>query len=494
MKNNIYTTSACFLIALGLFAQPLPELMYYTFDNGSKVINQVASPVGDNPLDISGSQLSVGGSGLAGTALQGTGAPSTNHKIATNWQTEFTGSFTIGFWTSNIAVSNQASYLFGDSTANELRCFTGGIAGNGNWMLRASFPIGFNFSIVAIGGASQLATFTHFVFDASTNLLLAYVNGVQVDSDTITGTPNFVGQNFSLGGFINYPGLSGNLDEFRVYNRALSPTEILNSYQNSLFNCPTPQVNVQITNCTDANITWAGAVDFTQATLELGPVGFQIGTGVITTTTSQNVILPTFDHSAVYDVFLRENCAAGLGPIIGFQIFTDSLPEAIFSERFIEVSQIGATFEFDASASVRASRYEWFYDDGGSDTGQLVQHTFLRNTIFVVALVVHNDCGSDTMRKAIDVRGISASTEQPLQVKIFPNPFDDFLQISGIQPHTHDAVVSIFGNDGRLVMRQGALSDGIRLDLRNLPAGVFFIELRTEEAVRRQKIVKQHYK
>src|SRR5690625_5003091 len=113
-----------------------PELIHYKFDSGNSIVNDAQNPVGNNPASITGSGLSVGGTGLSGTALQGNGVSSPSGVINTGWNTDLSGSFTIGFWTSDITPSSTLWYIFGDSGATSFRCFTNGAAGANNWMVR----------------------------------------------------------------------------------------------------------------------------------------------------------------------------------------------------------------------------------------------------------------------------------------------------------------------------------------------------------------------
>jgi hypothetical protein len=86
----------------------------------------------------------------------------------------------------------------------------------------------------------QLASRRYAVvtYDGSTGVRL-YIDGVQVSSLSTSATPDNTGiqpvrigaNSLSLNGFF-----IGNVDEVRVWNRALSSTEIANAYNNGLFN------------------------------------------------------------------------------------------------------------------------------------------------------------------------------------------------------------------------------------------------------------------
>ena len=106
----------------------VPELIYYKFNTaGTTVVNEASSPVGVNPAPITG--LTIGSGGMLGTnGLVGTGASSSTNVINTGWNTQFTGDFTIAFWTSNVPSSSTLYYIFGDNGASGFRCFTNGVA------------------------------------------------------------------------------------------------------------------------------------------------------------------------------------------------------------------------------------------------------------------------------------------------------------------------------------------------------------------------------
>lgn len=223
MRKYYFLLSISLLMAITTFGQSVPELLYYKFDTGTTISNDASTPVGTNPATFSGSTFTVGGLGLSGTALQGTGASSTTDFVNTGWATNLSGSWTIGFWTKDIVPSATLWYIFGDNSAGSFRCFTNGAAGANNWRLTATgLP-----TIQANGGATTAPTFTHFVYDAAANEMRSYVNGVLSQSLPVTGTPTFSGTQFKIGGYGSNSGLNGLMDEFRIYNRALTVTEIL---------------------------------------------------------------------------------------------------------------------------------------------------------------------------------------------------------------------------------------------------------------------------
>ncbi|MEM6347632.1 MAG: LamG-like jellyroll fold domain-containing protein, partial [Bacteroidota bacterium] len=214
-----------------LLAQGVPELMYYKFDGtGTAVANFASSPVGTNPATIIGGQTQ-GPTGQFGNALIGTGGASTADFVDTGWPTNLTGDWTISFWTSNIQPSTTLYYIFGDPTAGNFRCFTNGVAGAGNWILR-----GTGIADVTINGGATVAPHVmHYVYDNSVPEIRAYLDGVLVSTVpqapiTVSGAGPFrVGAATSTG---LAPG--GLMDEFRMYSRALTAAEISATWNQSL--------------------------------------------------------------------------------------------------------------------------------------------------------------------------------------------------------------------------------------------------------------------
>lgn len=226
---NFKLTSLILLIGLftvGVKAQaPIPELLYYRFNGSGNIVLNEASLVTsatDTAYIMGG--MTQGPSGQCGNALIGTGASSTDDYVNTGWVTNLDGtSWTISFWTNNVPSTTTTMYILGDVNAGGLRVFTGGIAGAGNWMLRGGFT-----DVWANGGAATGPTLTTFVYDMPNNQIRSYVNGALISTVAQT-TVSINGPGpFKVGGYSSSTNLpSGSfMDEFRLYNRALSLAEI----------------------------------------------------------------------------------------------------------------------------------------------------------------------------------------------------------------------------------------------------------------------------
>lgn len=204
---------------------PIPELLYYRFNESGTIVPNYASnpPSGTDTAYVIGG-LTQGPSGQCGNALIGNGQTSNSHYVNTGWQTNLTGtSWTMSFWTNNVPSTTTTYYILGDINAGQIRVFTGGVAGPGNWILRGAFT-----DVYANGGASTGPSMTTFVYDMPNNEIRSYVNGVLSSTVAqamvaITGTGPF-----KVGGYATSNCLpSGSfMDEFRLYDRVLTQAEI----------------------------------------------------------------------------------------------------------------------------------------------------------------------------------------------------------------------------------------------------------------------------
>ncbi|MBK8496926.1 MAG: hypothetical protein IPL50_19440 [Chitinophagaceae bacterium] len=205
---------------------PTPELFYYDFDGTGTSVPNLASapPAGTATATIVGGQTQ-GTAGMCGAgSLVGNGLTSTSNYVNTNWATNLgTSSWTISFKTSNIPPSATLFYIFGDPGAGSLRCFTNGVAGANNWMLRGPLT-----DVLVTGSATVAPHTITFVYDNTLNNIRAYRDGALV-ATVAQAALNINGAGpFKVGGYSSSTGLpaGGNLDEFRIYNRALTPAEV----------------------------------------------------------------------------------------------------------------------------------------------------------------------------------------------------------------------------------------------------------------------------
>jgi hypothetical protein len=213
----------------GAPSSPVPDLIYYRFENNTPGFtpNYAIPGVGSNPAPLTGTALSFAPGGQFDSCLSGTGG-SGGH-ISTNWATNFgSGSWTISMWLNNIPNNETLNYLFEEATGG-FRSFYGGSAGAGNVILRGTGLIDIIVTAVAPG-----PTVVHFVYDSATATITGYKNGVFALSVPQTPLNLATGTNFQVGGYSASNGINGQMDEFRIYRRALGQAEITATWNQEL--------------------------------------------------------------------------------------------------------------------------------------------------------------------------------------------------------------------------------------------------------------------
>lgn len=236
MKQLLLTTkfprmlgvfSAALFLTASALAQPIPEMLYYQFNGtGTTVPNMASSPpAGTATATIMGG-VTQGSTGLCGGALVGTGVSASTDYLNTGFVTAMPTSWTISFWAQGISTNTTLYYIFGDNTAGSFRCFTNGVAGSTNWILRGTGIT----DVLINGGATPTPHVCTYVYDGTVNTIYAYLDGVLVNT-VVQGGPivlNGTGPFKVMGYGTNVGAPAGGLmDEFRMYNRALTAAEVL---------------------------------------------------------------------------------------------------------------------------------------------------------------------------------------------------------------------------------------------------------------------------
>ena len=222
------------LITTTTYAQTVlvPEVLHYKFNESGTAVTNYASnpPVGTATATIMGgvTQNTVGSS--CDGALVGSGISSSTDYLNTGWAPNIgTGAWSIVFTTSGISANSTLYYIFGDVNSNSFRCFTNGVAGANNWIIRGG---GLTDTYIN-GGALATETTCAFVYDPAMNNLKGYLNGVLVTTVAQTA-PNISGTGpFKVMGYSSNVGApaGGLMEEFSFYSRALTDIEVMQIYE-----------------------------------------------------------------------------------------------------------------------------------------------------------------------------------------------------------------------------------------------------------------------
>jgi hypothetical protein len=195
------------------------------------VPNQATSILAGTEIATLMGSLTQGGTAgrCGGGSVVGSGNASSTDYVDTAWAPDLgTASWSISFWSTGISTNATLYYIFGDANTSSFRCFTNGIAGSTNWVIRGG---GLTDTYVN-GGALMTPTMTTFVYDQTVNAMRGYLNGVLVTTVAQTA-PNVTGAGplkvIGYGTNVGAPA-GGALDDFRVYRRALSDADVTALY------------------------------------------------------------------------------------------------------------------------------------------------------------------------------------------------------------------------------------------------------------------------
>lgn len=132
--------------------------------------------------------------------------------------------------------------------------------------------------------------------------------------------------------------------------------------------------------------------------------------------------------------------------------------------------------------------WRWFFE-GGEPSESLEKNpvVYYDNVgLYKVTLITTNDFGSDTLIRENYIQVIDPTSSGNYDIdpiRIYPNPVEDLLHISCNEAFT----LIIYNMQGNMV---SASSNKDEIDLSNLKSGLYILELKTENAVLRQKLIK----
>jgi PKD repeat protein len=230
MKSKLLFTLILLIGQTYFLKAQVPELMYFKFNvPGGTTENEApaSTRVGDQMCAVTG--FTIGGSGQFGSALQNTGSSgaTASFRVNPNWTGTYTGSWTISFW-SNHPSPPTTRYFFGNTTGGgTFRCFIGGAANT--IRLTGGTP---SITLDMPAYVPAVPSVITYVYDQGAGTVSGYINGVFQASVSPGSSYPLTGANFVIGSQGN--SIEGVMDEFRMYNRALSGTEITSTWNTEL--------------------------------------------------------------------------------------------------------------------------------------------------------------------------------------------------------------------------------------------------------------------
>ncbi|MCH8553971.1 MAG: hypothetical protein LAT76_02365, partial [Schleiferiaceae bacterium] len=378
-------------------AQSLPELMYFKFDGtGNSVLNEAANPVA--PSGTLSGTMTQGGTAQFNGGLVGDGQLSNSGNFNTGWTTSLSGSWTVSVYIQNImnVNTNTSVNIFGSTshTGQSIRMYTNGFGLN---TLSFAMPNNQGFSPVGIPVSIGATLTVHVVHDATAQTITIYRNGVfetsvPAPSNLTVNAP--AGSQLLVGGHIQSATVGRNIntgtliDEFRLYDRALSASEIALTWNRELpvlSDCDIPD-NLQVTAAgVEAVFDWVPGTTNSGYVLEYGPANFTPGNGTVVTGTlpanAPPVTITGLSPLTAYDYYLAEICNSNSDTSIVLSGSFTTLVACPVPTQFAFNPPSGSEISF--SWNSLGSSFEIEYGIGGfaQGTGTIQAATGLADTI-----------------------------------------------------------------------------------------------------------------
>src|SRR5262249_36769691 len=211
---------------------------YWKFDEGNGTTISDASGNGNTGTLVNGPQWT---NGVSGKALYFDGIAS-NVAVLNSTSLDLPNSFTFSAWVNPaVAQSNFTAAISKNSSSDHvyfLYATSGGSYCGGTGFPLAGANIAGSQDIVCSASGVPLNTWSHLTSTYDGSTLRFYVNGSLSQSVTASGTIESGTGTFQIGASQWGEYFNGLIDEVRIYNRALSDTEIQAIYQQTAVNIP----------------------------------------------------------------------------------------------------------------------------------------------------------------------------------------------------------------------------------------------------------------
>jgi PKD repeat protein len=291
---------------------------------------------------------------------------------------------------------SQRGFMFSAGTASgdrrlEIEIFSGDGAGEKSSLVSAQ-PLD-------VGRWQHVAITYDFVSDG-TSLLSLFVDGVEVGALTsavgpLQGTPQplTLGRYFWSSGYSRY--FDGQLDDVRVYDRALSQAEIITVINETDPGNPVASFEAVVTEfdvALDASASFDPARGIISYSWDFGDGSS--GTGVTTSNTYATVGLKTITLTVEDDIGNTGSTQRTVD-IVGIPANVDPTAAFVATPRSGDVPlavDVDATTSTDTDGTIVS--YDWDFGDTATGTGVMASHTYTVIGVYTLELTVTDDDGA----------------------------------------------------------------------------------------------------
>lgn len=334
----------------------------------------------------------------------------------------------------------------------------------------------------------QLNTWQHLALVYTGSQLRFYHNGVLAQSITASGSFSNATLPLTLGR-VNFQStpfqLGGKLDEAAVWNRALSDSEVfcaatqkIDPLMSGLLHYYTFDQGIAAgNNATIANVVdEATGLNGTMYGLALNGATSNFVAGTTQMTVINDTLCPGSSLSFAGQTFSQPGTYRIKIPTISETC--DSTLLLILVEDTIE---LGVSQNRDTLQALNTNAtYQWL--DCSNDFSPIANAT---NATFIATAngsyavrIIENGCVDTSACVQVSTVGLKQLGKN-LNIKLFPNPGNDFLQLQWPEELQH-VDVKVISTLGQVIFSKRLLEQNVRINTAPWPAGIYYIQLESD--------------
>ncbi|PBQ33958.1 hypothetical protein CNR22_19975 [Sphingobacteriaceae bacterium] len=380
----------------------------------------------------------------------------------------------LSFWAKTTNTNLMCLFAYGNGTAGEAigfqynyNCTGVGIDVNNQALTRGNSCIidGQWHHIVAVLNSSigiQLSSVDFYVDAILLSSITCVITGSTQTINTGSMFPISIGKIHDA----QTRFFSGDLDDFYLYDRALSLADI-----QQLYNACSAPIFGNTAPCQSAqsvySVTPMGTGSYTWSL----PSGW-------TGSSSTNTLLATSGiNSGVISVSVSGSCGARSSSSLAVNVSSIQVSLSGNSNTICT----GQTVSLTVSG---ASTYTWM---PGSQTGSLLTVTPSVSTIYIINAQHSSGCALNStvnisVSKCTDIKDLEKNNSSA----IFPNPGNGYYKTNLKGSYS----VQVKSTDGKLVFEKKFFNENIEIDIASYPSGVYFARLSSENGTENIKLIK----
>lgn len=194
----------------------------------------------------------------------------------------------------------------------------------------------------------------------------------------------------------------------------------------------------------------------------------------------------------VYSVSLNVSAPGGFASAMNTDyVVVNASPEAVFG-----FTTDTTTVHFSNSSQF-ATAYNWDFGDGNTSTEAAPTHTYTSPGAYTVTLSAQNDCGTVvTTQTVVVTTGTKTILLDEQRIRVLPNPASETLRIQlDLSGENAQMILMLLDGQGRRVFMEQysrIQSTELLVDVKNLPAGAYQLQVLCDDGVALRKVQIQH--